>query len=35
MEFTFERELIGITLRVDKSNVNESIELLSQMMIDF
>ncbi len=29
MEMTFERELIGITLRVDKTKVDQAIELLS------
>lgn len=35
LEITFERELIGLTLRVDKSNVGESIRVLYEMMTDF
>jgi hypothetical protein len=29
VEMTFERELVGITLRVDKSKVEETIGLVS------
>lgn len=35
LEVTFERELIGLTLRVDKGKVTEAIGVLSQMMTDF
>lgn len=35
LEVTFERELIGLTLRVNRSKVEEAISLVSEMMTDF
>ena len=35
LEVTFERELIGLSLRVDRSKIEETVSLVTQMMTDF
>lgn len=35
LEVTFERELIGLSLRVDRSKIEETVSVVTQMMTDF